>query len=302
MSRTGTLDRVAPPAPAAAPSGLGPLTRLGRVVLGTPAQLVLICWAIIVCVPMLWSFVSSFKSDAEIFESPWSLPEVWHWDNFVRAWNQSNIGSYFLNTIIVVSLGLILTLVLSSVVAYVLAQFRFFGRTFLYYLFVGGMAFPGFLALVPLFFVVKNLGLLNSYGGLIIVYATQSLSFSVFFLTAFFRSLPMELAEAALLDGAGHWRVFWSVMLPLARPGLISIGIFDFLGMWNQYVLPIVLITDPSKFVIGQGLANLAVNQGYASDFSGLFAGLTIATVPVLLVYLIFQRKITAGMTVGALR
>lgn len=259
-------------------------------------------WAIMVTFPLLWGTVSAFKSDREIFTSPWTLPATWRFDNFVRAWNQADIGKYFLNSVIVVVAGVFLALLLSSMVAYVLARFTFRGNRFIYYTFIGGMIFPGFLALVPLFFVVKNLGMLNTYHGLILVYATHAMSFSAFFLTAFFRNQPSSLAEAALLDGCSHWGVFFRIMLPLAKPGLISIGIFNFLGMWNQYLLPLVLNTDPDKFVIAQGLANLAVNQGYKSDFSGLFAGLTISMLPVLAVYIVFQRRITTGMTVGAIK
>ncbi|WP_163509138.1 carbohydrate ABC transporter permease [Fodinicola acaciae] len=262
----------------------------------------LIVWAVMVTVPLLWSVVSAFKSDPEIFTSPWTLPSRWRFDNFVRAWNQAEIGSYFLNSVIVVAGGVILTLLLSSMVAYVLARFQFPGNRIVYYTFVGGMLFPVFLALVPLFFVVKNLGLLNTYQGLILVYATQSMSFSIFFLCAFFRTQPASLVEAALLDGCTHWGAFFRIMLPLAKPGLISIGIFNFLGMWNQYLLPLVLTTDPSKYVIAQGLANLTVSRGYRSDFSGLFAGLVISMIPVLVVYVLFQRRIAAGMTAGALR
>ncbi|TDW18274.1 carbohydrate ABC transporter permease [Kribbella kalugense] len=172
-----------------------------------------------------------------------------------RAWNESHIGTYFFNSVIVVCGG-----------------------------------------------VVQNLGLMNSYLGLILVYAAHGMSFSVFFLTAFFRTQSKELAEAALVDGCTHWGVLFRIMLPLARPGLVSIGIFQFLGMWNEYLLPLVLNTDEKRYLVTQGLANIAVTQGYHSDFSGLFAGLTISIIPVLAVYLGFHRQISAGMTAGALK
>jgi N-acetylglucosamine transport system permease protein len=259
-------------------------------------------WAVMVVFPLLWAVISSFKSDQEIFTSPWRLPSTWHFDNFSRAWNDANISGYFLNSVIVVSCGVVLTLLMSSAVAYVIARFDFPGNRILYYVFVGGMVFPGFLALVPLFFVVQNLGLLNTYLGLILVYAAHGMSFSVFFLTAFFRTQSKELAEAALVDGCSHWGVLFRIMLPLARPGLVSIGIFQFLGMWNEYLLPLILNTDEKHYLLTQGLANIAVTQGYHSDFSGLFAGLTISILPVLAVYLVFHKQISTGMTAGALK
>ncbi len=266
------------------------------------AHVVLVAWALISTLPLLWAVLSALKSDAQIFTTPWALPKSLHWDNFVRAWTTASIGRYFVNSLIVVGGGVALTLLLSSMAAYVLARFEFRGNRFVYYFFVAGLTFPVFLALVPLFFVVRNLGMLSTYHGLILVYTAYSLPFSVFFLTAFFRTLPTSVAEAAIVDGASHTRTFFSVMLPMARPGLISIGTFNFIGQWNQYLLPVVLVSDRKHFVISQGLADLAVNQGYKAAYSALFAGLTLAMLPVLLVYVVFQRKVQAGLTAGAVK
>ncbi|WKU02287.1 carbohydrate ABC transporter permease [Micromonospora soli] len=248
-------------------------------------------------------FLSSFKSDKEILTDPWGLPGALRFENWARAWTEAHIGQYFLNSGVVVAGSLALTMLLGATAAYVFARYEFRGRQVVYYLFVGGMMFPVFLALVPLFFVVRNAGLLGTRPGLMLVYAAYSLPFTVFFLTAFFRTLPTSIAEAALIDGCGHFRLFFRVMLPMARPGLISVAIFNFLSHWNQFLLPQVLMQgEHSKPVLAQGLAALAVNQGYQGDFSGLFAGLTIATLPVLAVYVAFQRQIQAGLTAGQLK
>ncbi|MFD4832194.1 ABC transporter permease subunit [Streptomyces sp. SID4919] len=263
---------------------------------------ILIVWAILVVMPLLWAVMTSFKDDASIFNSPWSLPTSLNFDNWSRAWSQAHMADYFLNTIMVVGGSLIGTLVLGSMAAYVLARFEFPGNRFLYYLFVGGMSFPVMLALVPLFYVVNNMGLLNTIHGLILVYIAYSLPFTVFFLTSFFRSLPSSVAEAAFVDGATHTRTFFQIMLPMARPGLISVGIFNFLGQWNQYMLPTVLNSEPENRVLTQGLVQLAVSQGYKGDWSGLFAGLVIAMLPVLAAYIVFQRQVVSGLTAGALK
>jgi N-acetylglucosamine transport system permease protein len=144
--------------------------------------------------------------------------------------------------------------------------------------------------------------LLGTYQGLILVYTAYSLPFSIFFLTSFFRTLPSELAEAAIIDGASHYRVFFNIMLPLARPGLVAIGIFNVLGQWNQFILPLVLNPNPDKYLLSQGLAFLAIQQGYDNDYSALFAALTITMVPTLIVYVIFQRRLEGGLTAGALK
>jgi len=265
-------------------------------------QIAMLCWAVVTALPLLWAVVSSVKSDDEILNEPWSLPSTPHFDNWARAWTSANIGRYFLNSLIVVGGALALTMLLGALVAYALARYEFRGNRVLYYTFVAAMFFPVFLALVPLFFVVQRLGLLGTYPGLILVYAAYAVPFTVFFLHAFFRTLPSEIAEAAFLDGCSHGAVFFRVMLPLARPGLTAVGIFNFLGLWNQYLLPLVLNPDPDRYVLAQGLAALSVSQGYRSDWGGLFAGLTIAMLPVLVAYVAFQRHIRTGMTAGAVK
>jgi N-acetylglucosamine transport system permease protein len=260
-------------------------------------------WSLMVIVPVVWIVLSSFKTTREIASAPLALPESLHWQNFANAWTNGHIGAFFLNTIQVMVFSVSGTMLLGAMAAYVLARYQFFGNRIIYFGFAAGMMFPVFLALFPLFKTLGNVGLLNTYTGLIIVYIAYSLPFTVFFLTAFFRTLPESVAEAALLDGCGHFRLFFRVMLPMARPGLISIGIFNFLSHWNQFILPQVLMQgDESKQVLAQGLATLAVSQGYEGDYSGLFAGLTIAMLPVLVVYILFQRQIQSGLTAGQLK
>ncbi|PRY54741.1 carbohydrate ABC transporter permease [Glycomyces artemisiae] len=265
-------------------------------------HVVLAVWALLVTLPLAWAVLSSLKTDAEIFASPWSLPASPQWGNWVRAWQEAHIGRYLLNTLIVVGGALVLVMLLGALTAYCLARYDFPGSRIIYFGLVAGMLFPVFLALVPLFFVVDQLGLLGTYHGLILVYAAYALPFTVFLLHAFFRGLPTATAEAAFIDGCSHAGVFFRVMLPMARPGMVSVGIFNFLGLWNQYLLPLVLNPDPDRYVLAQGLAALAVSQGYRSDFSGLFAGLVIAILPVLAAYVLFQRQIRAGLTAGAVR
>lgn len=305
---TDTPAEIPVPAPAgtpgASPGAAGPGRRRRRTggVLNVFSHGVLVVWAILVVMPLLWAVMTSFKDDRSIFTSPWALPHSLHFENWARAWSQAHMGDYFVHTIVVVACSLFGTLLFGSMAAYVLARFDFPGNRFLYFLFIGGMSFPVILALVPLFFVMQNLGILNTTQGLILVYIAYSLPFTVFFLTSFFRTLPTSVAEAAIIDGASHTRTFFQVMLPMARPGLISVGIFNFLGQWNQYLLPTVLNTDPDKRVLSQGLVEIATSQGYKGDWSGLFAGLVMAMLPVLAAYVVFQRQVVAGLTAGAVK
>lgn len=267
----------------------------------------LVTWGILVTFPLLWSVLQSVRVDAEIVANPWGIPTSLRWDNFSRAWNASNIGDYFFSTVVVVSSGVFLTMLLGSMAAYVLARYEFWGNRVIYYTFVAGLTVPIFLALIPLFFVVRNLNALNTYHGLILVYVAFSLPFTVFFLHSFFRTLPTSVAEQAAVDGAGHVRTFFQVMLPMAKPGLLSVGIFNVLGQWNQFLLPQTLMQqqsgfEPDRSVLAQGLVALAVQQGYRNDLSALFAGMTIAMLPILVVYVVFQRQVQSGLTGVALK
>lgn len=266
-------------------------------------QVALLVWAVVVIVPIVWTFLASFKNTTEIFSSPWTLPAHLRWANWGRAWTTAHVGRYFLNSVLVVGLGTAGTMLLGSMAAYVLARYRFWGNRIIYYLFVSGLAFPVFLALVPLFFVVKNLGLLNTYTGLVLVYIAYSLPFTVFFLAAFFKTLPTSVAEAAMIDGCSHTRLFFRIMLPMARPGMVSVAIFNVIGQWAQYLLPVVLIAGaPDKWVLTQGIASINTNAGYAADWSGLFAAISLAILPMIIVYAIFQRQIQSGLTAGAVK
>jgi N-acetylglucosamine transport system permease protein len=259
-------------------------------------------WSVLVIVPFLWVLLSSFKTTKEILASPFSLPAHWSFDNYVKAWTDAGIRSFFVNTVIVVGVALVLVMLLGAMCSYVLARFRFPGARFIYYLMLAGLTFPIFLAIVPLFFVMKNAGLLNTLPGLIMVYVAYALPFTVFFLYAFFKSLPDDVYEAALMDGAGDWRAFFQIMLPMARPGMASVAIFNFLGLWNQFLLPVALNTDQRRYVLTQGMAEFASQAGYAVDFGALFAAVVITVVPVLVVYLLFQRRLEGSVSQGTFR
>lgn len=278
--------------------------RRDRDVLSGLSHAALAIWAVTVILPIVWTFLASFKTNAEIFGDPLALPGSFSWSAWGRAWDKAHIGQYLFNSVVVVGLSTAGTMLFGSMAAYVLARYQFFGNRLVYFTFVSGMVFPVFLALVPLFFVVKNLGLLDTHTGLILVYVAYSLPFTVFFMAAFFRTLPTSVAEAAMIDGASHTRTFFQIMVPMAKPGLISITIFNVLGQWNQYLLPIVLLSGSveDKWVLTQGIANISTSAGYEADWPGLFAALSMAIIPMIIVYVIFQRQIQSGLTAGALK
>ncbi|GAA3680678.1 carbohydrate ABC transporter permease [Nonomuraea antimicrobica] len=283
--------------------------RLGP--LGVLTHLALLIWTLLVMIPILWTFLASVKSEDEIFDDAWTLPATLRWDNFARAWEQAHIGQYMLNSVIVVAFSTFGTMLIGSMAAYVLARYPFRGNRAIYLLFVSGLAFPVYLALTPLFFVVQNMGNLpvigpfiglNTHAGVVLVYIAYSMPFTIFFLSAFFRTLPTAVGEAAMVDGASHTRVFFQIMLPMAKPGIVSITIFNILGQWNQYQLPLILLQERDKWVLTMGIADISTAAGYDQDWAALFAALTLAILPMLIVYTVFQRQIQSGLTSGALK
>lgn len=274
----------------------------GQVAMSVATQAMLIFWAVLVIFPFLWMIMTSLKTNTEILFSPWDLPASPQWQNFSNAWTNARIGRYVMNSVIVISMSLTGTLLVSSMAAYVIARFQFPLNRALFYLFMAGLMFPVFLGLVPLYFLMSDLHIKDTYHGLALVYIAYSLPFTIFFLVGFFRTLPGEVAEASTVDGASQFQTFFQIMLPMAKPGLIAMGIFNFLGQWNQYLLPLVLMQDADKRVLSQGLGMLAIQQGYQNDYGALFAAMTITMIPTLIVYVVFQRRLESGLTAGALK
>jgi N-acetylglucosamine transport system permease protein len=204
---------------------------------------------------------------------------------------------------LVVSLATLAVLIpAGAMAAYVFAKFTFKGSNLLFGSFLGGMMFPNFLIIVPLFMLLRSFSLVDTRVGLIVVYVAYSLSFTIFVLTGFFQSLPSELGEAAMMDGCTDSSTFWKIMLPLAKPGLLVVAIFNGIGLWNEYGLALVLMPSPKNHTLPISIANLAMAQEYKSDWGALFAGLVIVMTPVLIVYWIFRDRIYDTMLAGALK
>jgi len=277
-------------------------TNAGDTAVEVTSHVLLVVWSVIVIVPFLWVLLSSFKTTREILGSPFSLPKHWQFDNYANAWSDAGIGRFFFNTVIVVAASLVIVMLLGAMCAYVLARFDFWGRRLIYNSMLAGLTFPIFLVIVPLFFVLKNIGLINTLPGLILTYVAFALPFTVFFLHAFFKSLPQDVYEAAMIDGASEWRAFFSIMLPMAGPGMASVAIFNFLGLWNQFLLPVALNTNQDNYVLTQGMASFASQAGYSVDFGSLFAAVVMTVLPVLIVYLVFQQRLSGSVARGTFR
>lgn len=256
--------------------------------------------------PLVWVVYSSFKDDTAILRHPLALPAWADMDGatYARAWSGARLGEYFLNSAFVTSVSVALILVLGAMAAYALARFHHPLGKAAHTAFLAGLMIPAQLAMVPLFFELRALGLLDSRWGLILVYTANGLPFAVFILAGFFRGLPRTLHEAAVVDGCTEAQAFWRVMLPLARPGLVTVAIFQFIGIWKEYFFAFMLVGGggAEAKTLPLGLANLAITAQYRSDYGMLFAGIVIVTLPILAIYLFLQGHLVRGITAGALK
>lgn len=273
-----------------------------RIVRQLPIVLGLILFALTILVPLLWVVVSSLKTSPEIFSSPWKLPESAQWQNYANAWEREGLGVSLKNTVIVTILTLLLLVPVGAMAAYIFAKYPFRGSKSLFGIFLGGMMFPNFLIVIPLYFLLRSMSLYDTHTGLIIAYVAYSLSFTIFVLTGFFQALPNELAEAAQIDGCGHYTTFSRIMLPLAKPGLIVVGIFNAIGLWNEYPLAKILLNSNEKRTLPLTIVDMATAQQYSSDWGALFAGLVIVMLPVMAVYWVFRDRIHETMLAGAVK
>lgn len=260
----------------------------------------LLALAFINLYPIFVLFLSSFKTTAEIFMKPFALPKVWKFSNYIEAWNKANFAMYFKNSIIVTAASLVCIVFVSSMAAYVIARFNFRGKRFLFLYLIAGLALPARLAIIPIFLTVRDLHLQDTYTSLVLVYTAGGIAFSMFLLVNFFKSLPRELEEAARIDGAGPFRIYWSVDLPLLKPAIATVVIFNFIDIWNDFFFPLILINKDALKTIPLGIQAFYGEYGVRWDL--LFAGLNISVVPVLILFVIMSKQFISGLTEGAVK
>lgn len=278
------------------------MTATKSIVGKTLLRVFLIAQAAIVIYPLLWNVMASLKTNAEVMESPWKLPKGLQWSNFSDAFSKAHIGDYMVNSVLVVILSMAVLLVAAVPTAYVLGRMVFRGRSFLTYFYMAGLFIGGVYIIVPLFILMNDMHMLDNRFWLSAVYATGSLPFSVFLLTGFMKSIPKDFEESAMIDGCGYWSTLFRIIVPMARPGIITLIVFGFFDFWNEYVLAMTFITDDAKKTIPVGLNNLMQIQQYATDWGSLFAGLVIVLVPTIVIYALLQKKLTQGMMLGGVK
>jgi ABC-type glycerol-3-phosphate transport system permease component len=263
--------------------------------------LVLIAGMLIAIGPMLFMMSTAFKSQAYVQEiPPRVLPENPTLENFQIAFTSRNFGRAFFNSMFVALSTSALVTALASMMAYAFARFEFAGKNFIFAVLLVMIMVPGVVLLIPQFILARNLGLLNSLPGLILVYSAGPLAFNTFLLRGFFQSLPRELEESAIIDGASSLTVFFRIMLPLAAPAVSTIAVFSFLGAWDEYILALNFLTNEHLRTLPIAIANF--RGQHATNWGLVFAGSLTAVIPTVVLFIFFQRYFIQGLTSGAVR
>jgi ABC-type glycerol-3-phosphate transport system permease component len=274
-----------------------PVAARARALLPYPFLLV---GAVVMAVPLYVMVVTSLKTTGEFYRNPFGLPTSPSLVNYADAWVQGQMNIFFWNSV-VISLGtVVLTLGGATLAGYALARMRVRGASVIFYLLLGTLMVPTEIILLPLFTLFRDLGLLNSYVGLIIPYASLSMAFSTYLLRGFFKTLPAELAEAARIDGCGELGTFWRVMLPLSLPGVATVAVFSFIGAWSEFFLASLFISSQELRPITAGLFKFS--EQYRTNWAAMSAGYTIVITPIVVFFLLLQRYFIRGLTAGALK
>ena len=258
--------------------------------------------AVIMLAPVAWMISTSFKQEAEILSNSYNwIPKEVSGENYKRLFEQVEdfpVRRWFFNSVLVSSLATFCVLTLTSMAAFAFSRLKFWGREPLFYVLLATMLVPGQVSLIPVFLIVSKLGLFDTYAGLIVPGLGNA--FGVFLLRQFFARIPHELEEAAVLDGASTPRIYWSVILPLAKPALATLGIFTFIGSWNDFVWPLLATSDVDMRTLPVGLN---IFQGrFTTEYGVTMAAAVVATIPMIIAFLIFQKRITEGIALTGLK
>lgn len=266
-----------------------------------PAFTICAVVAAIVLIPMLATALGGLRSTGELLTEPFSIPKTLRWDNYGRVLGAgSPFWGELVNSLLAVAGTLVVLLVAASLAAFVLARITFPGRELVFNLFLFGLLFPLTVAVLPLYITIRQLGLLDTLWGVILPQVAFALPTTILILRNFFRAIPQELEDAATIDGASTLGFFWRVLLPLSRPALAVVSMLAAVASWNNFLLPLLVLTTDTQWTLPLGA--LQFQQQYATDWAAVLAFVTISMIPAIVIYLLAERQIVAGLTAGAVK
>jgi len=265
-----------------------------------PLLLFLVLYTVLTGGPFLWVAIMSVRTTPEIFASPYALPSRFHWEKFVDAWTNSNYGTYFWNSTIVVVSAVALLTIIGAMVAHCLARYRFRGNRLVRFIILSGMILPPQLLILSLFQILLDYHLYNTLSGLVIVYVAGHLAMTVYILEGFFAQIPQDLFDAARMDGYSDFEIFWRITLPIGVPAIFTTVTLNFIILWNEFLYAVVLLTEDDKRTLPLGIMHFM--GSHQLDVGMVATGLMIAITPIILVYGFFSETMIKGMTAGAVR
>ena len=260
----------------------------------------LVVLAVLFLYPVVLMVLTAFKPTPEIFRSPFGLPESWSLDTFRTVWERAKFGLYLRNSLLITGASALLLLATAAPAAYALARYTFKLKPVLFLFFLAGIMIPIRLGILPLYLLMRDLGLLDTPFSLIFTYAASGMPMSVFLLSVFFRNLPRELEDAARIDGCNELQIYYRIMLPLVRPGLATVVIVNVVPWWNDFFFPLLFIQSDTWKTIPLGM-QIFFGQ-HLVNWSLVFSGMVLASLPLLIIYLIMSRQFIAGLTAGAVK
>lgn len=268
-----------------------------------PGHIVVGIWCAFTLIMLLWIVCASLSTAPEIMKGEaMRFKTGLHFDNYVRAWSLNSISTYFMNSLFYGIVSMVASVLISAPAAYVLARKVFKGSAAIKNSFVIAMAIPQIMIVMPLFSAAVRSGLSNSKFLLLILYTGMALPYTTTFLTAFFCNQSVVYEEAAAIDGASPMKTFWTIMFPLAQPGLVTVSIFNFMNVWNEYFLSMIFASSQKSMTVGPGLKSVLTAMQYTGDWGGLFAAVVIVFLPTLLIFVCLSRTIINGITAGGIK
>ena len=252
--------------------------------------------------PVVWNIYSSFKTNTEFLGNPFTLPQGFAWDNYVRAWSKANIGINFLNSVYSVIILLAVMVVCVVPCSYVLARYKFFGSGAMLGLFMAAIFIKATYIITPLFLQMSSIGLTEKLLPYAILYAVTQFPFSIFLMTGYMRAIPRDFEEAASIDGCGNFRILTQIIAPMAKPGIMTVCMLSAMAIWNEYPVALVMLTQEDIMTVPIGLARLYERQRYATDWGALFAALVIVMIPTIILFSVGQRYLIEGVSAGGVK
>jgi len=268
-----------------------------------PGYIVILIWVIFTFMLIGWVVFASFSTSLEIFsDEMFEFATGFHFENYVKAWNTQKVSVFFMNSLLYTTVSCFCVIMLSAPAAYVLSRFKFKGNAIIQNLIVSAMGIPVIMIVMPLFGLVTKLKLSNNRFLIMYLYVAITLPFTIFFLLSFFKSLSSTYEEAAYIDGCSPMRTFWQIMLPLVQPGIITVTIFNFITIWNEYFMSLIFANKPKVRPVAVGLFNMIQSMRYTGDWGGMFASVVIVFLPTFVLYIFLSKRIIQGVTSGAIK